>query len=270
MREKLIKLIGQCNNNGQYTKFNIFIIAVVIFNSIILGLETIFFQKNTAVFVTLNEICLAIFVFEMLIKIVAWRTDFFKNPWNLFDLIIIIVCLIPFPQTSILRALRVLKVFRILSAFHKTKRIINALINSLPSMVSILSLLFLFFYIYSILCTHLFGKSFPEYFGSFGDSLFSLFQVMTLESWSESIVRPIMAVYPYAGVVFISFIFISSYCILNLVIGIIVTAMQEEALDNQQCLEKEANFRSETALELDEIKTKLNELTEMLKQEKNK
>lgn len=252
MRNKLINLIGRYNEPKNTRPFHIFIILVIITNSIILGIESIFVDFKLEIFSILNTIFLYIFVIEMFIKFFAWRSDFFKDIWNIFDLIIILICLIPVPTLSIFRALRVLRIFRLLSSFNKTRRIITALLGSLPSMFSVISILILFFYIYAIICTNLFGESFPRYFGNLANSLFSLFQIMTLESWSESIVRPVMEIYPYAGAIFVSFIFLTSYCVLNLVVGIIVTTMQEEAVDDDSCLKY-----SNIVKELEEIKDEL-------------
>ncbi|EJZ77745.1 TPA: ion transporter, partial [Pasteurella multocida] len=259
----LISLLGNYDDKRDKKVFNTFILYVILFNSVTLGLESIFFPDYNNLFTLINKICLYIFVVEILLKLLAWRSSFFKSGWNIFDLLIIIVCMIPMPTLSILRALRVLRVFRILSAFNKTRRLITALLNALPSMFSVIFLLFLFFYIYSILCTHLFGSEFPKYFGSLPKSVFSLFQIMTFESWSESIVRPVMNIYPYAGVIFISFIFITSYCILNLVVGIIVTSMQAEAVDNCDCSENE-----QILLEVHSLKEELLELRKSLAQRK--
>lgn len=257
MREKLINILGGYDDQRDKNPFNLFIITIIITNSIVLGLEAIFFEYDTQIFSLLNEIFLYVFIIEMIMKLFAWRIDFFKNIWNIFDLIIILICLVPVPTLSIFRALRVIRIFRILSSFSKTRRIISALVSSLPSMFSVILLLLLFFYIYAILCTHLFGHDFPEYFGSFGNSIFSLFQIMTFDSWSTGISRPVMDIYPYAGFIFVSFIFITSYCILNLVVGIIVTSMQEEALDDESCI-KYLNISKE----LKEIKKELQSIRE--------
>lgn len=251
----LIEFVGSYDKNDKNI-FNTFIIFVIVFNSIILGLEAVFFQsESNELFSLLNKICLYIFIVELSLKLMAWRRDFFRDGWNIFDFAIVLICMIPVPTISIFRALRVLRVFRVISSFNKTRRIITALVKSLPSMFSVIFILLLFFYMYSIICTHLFGSTFPKYFGNLESSVFSLFQIMTLESWSESIVRPIMQEYSYAGFIFISFIFISSYCILNLVVGIIVTSMQEEAVDEEFC-----SHNKELLLEVRELRRELSAL----------
>ena len=105
------------------------------------------------------------------------------------------------------------------------KKIVSALISVIPGMLSVIALMTLFFYIFAIMATQLFSEKFPEWFGTLGESFYTLFQVMTLESWSMGIVRPVMEVYPYAWVFFVPFIFVVTFVMINLVVAIIVDAM---------------------------------------------
>ncbi|PKL96921.1 MAG: ion transporter, partial [Gammaproteobacteria bacterium HGW-Gammaproteobacteria-9] len=127
---------------------------------------------------------------------------------------------------SVLRALRVLRVMRMVTMVPSMRRVVGALLSAIPGLGSIAMVLALVFYVSAVIATGLFGADFPEWFGNLGRSVYTLFQVMTLESWSMGIVRPLMDVFPYAWVFFIPFILIATFTMLNLFIAIIVNAMQ--------------------------------------------
>jgi voltage-gated sodium channel len=105
------------------------------------------------------------------------------------------------------------------------RRVVGALLASIPGLSSIALVLLLIYYVFAVIATRLFGSAFPQWFGSLGESLFSLFQIMTLESWSMGIVRPVMEVHPNAWIFFVIFILIATFTMLNLFIAIIVNAM---------------------------------------------
>jgi voltage-gated sodium channel len=128
----------------------------------------------------------------------------------------------------VLRALRILRVLRLITVVPSLRRVVGGLVAALPGMGSVVMLLALVYYVFAVMATKLFAASFPDWFGSIGASAYSLFQIMTLESWSMGIVRPVMEVYPWAWMFFIPFIITTSFAVLNLFIGIIVSAMQEE------------------------------------------
>ena len=154
---------------------------------------------------------------------------------------------------SVLRALRILRVLRLISVVPSLRRVVGGLLAALPGMGSIAVLLMLVFYMFSVMATKLYGGNFPDWFGSVGASAYSLFQIMTLESWSMGIVRPVMEVYPYAWLFFLPFILVTSFTVLNLFIGIIVDAMQKE--HEIEADASRAAVLSETEHILDEIKS---------------
>ena len=157
------------------------------------------------------------------------RLRFFRDPWSLFDFIVVAIALIPATgNLSVLRALRILRVLRLITVVPSLRRVVGGLITALPGMGSIVVLLSLLFYVFAVMATKLFGQSFPEWFGTIGASAYSLFQIMTLESWSMGIVRPVMEQYPYAWAFFVPFIIVTTFAVLNLFIGIVVNAMQTE------------------------------------------
>jgi len=208
-----------------------FITGVIVFNAITLGLET----SKTAmdaygpVLLTIDAIVLAIFVVELSARIFVHRLAFFKDPWSLFDFFVVAIALIPTTGSlSVLRALRILRVMRLITVVPSLRRVVGGLIAALPGMGSIVALLALIYYVFAVMATKLFAASFPEWFGNIGASAYSLFQIMTLESWSMGIVRPVMEKYPYAWAFFVPFIIVTTFAVLNLFIGVVVSAMQSE------------------------------------------
>jgi len=231
-----------------------FILGVILFNAAILGLETSKPAMEMAgpLIVTLDQICLAIFVVEIAAKLTARGFDFFKRGWNVFDFVIVGISLIPAAQgLSVLRALRILRLLRVLSVTPSLRRVVEGLMSALPGMGSVFVLTGLIFYIAAVMATKLFGATFPEWFGTLGLSAYSLFQIMTLESWSMGIVRPVMEVYPYAWAFFVPFILVTTFAVVNLVVGLIVNSMQDA--HHEEDVEKTDSYRDEVMARLDRI-----------------
>ncbi len=208
--------------------FQNFIIGVIVVNGIILGAQTSRSLSDEAQLLLswADSICLAIFVVELLMRLAVYRWAFFKEGWNVFDFLIVAIALVPSSgPLAILRALRILRILRLVSAVKSLRRVVTGMLLALPGVGSVAGLLLIVFYIAGVLSTVLFGDEFPQWFGSLGGSMFSLFQIMTLESWSMGIVRPVMEVYPLAWMFFIPFITVTTFTVLNLFIGIVVDAM---------------------------------------------
>ncbi len=223
MRETLRKFI-------ESSRFEWTITAVIVANAIVLGLETVpsIMREYGGVLQWLDQIAIVIFVIEILLKLFVYRFKFFANGWNVFDLIIVGAALVPASQQfSVLRALRILRALRLISVVPSMRKVIVGLFKAIPSIGTVIVMLLLLFYISAVMATKLFGEAFPDWFGNLGLSLYSLFQIMTLESWSMGIVRPVMEVYPYAWAFFVPFILLTSFIVLNLFIGVIVNAMAE-------------------------------------------
>jgi voltage-gated sodium channel len=172
---------------------------------------------------------IAVFTIEIALRIAVHRLAFFRQPWSIFDFIVVAIAIVPATEGfQVLRALRVLRVLRVITVVPSLRRVVGALASAVPGMGAIFLLLGLVFYVFSVMATKLFGASFPDWFGTIGASAYSLFQIMTLESWSMGIVRPVMQVYPYAWAFFVPFILCATFIALNLFIGVIVSAMQGE------------------------------------------
>ena len=212
--------------------FSKFITIVILINAVTLGLETdAGVMKKYGDFLSLlDKIALTIFAIEIGLKLFVYRFSFFRAGWNVFDFIIVGIAFLPASgPMAVLRTLRILRVLRLVSVIPSMRRVIAALIHAIPGMASIMSVLMVIYYVCSVLATKLFyahpDPEIAEKFESIAASMYTLFQVMTLEGWSQEIVRPVMDVYPYAWIFFIPFIIVTSFAVLNLFIGIIVDAM---------------------------------------------
>ncbi len=209
--------------------FTAFVTAVIVVNAITLGLETSPQVVGVAgpLLHFVDAAALWIFTVELALKLWVYRSKFFKDGWNIFDLTIVTIAWIPAAgPLSVLRALRIMRVLRLVSIVPSMRMVVGALFRALPGMGSIVAVLLLVFYIAAVMATSLFGTTFPQWFGNVGASMFSLFQIMTLESWSMGIVRPVMDVYPHAWAFFVPFIIVTSFTVLNLFIALIVNSMQ--------------------------------------------
>lgn len=217
------------DNFVERPSFTLFITLVIAINAITLGLETSPSVMNAAGdFISIfDRIALTIFVVEIGLKLFAKGPRFFRNGWNVFDFVIVAVALMPAAGAfSVLRALRILRALRLLSVVPQLRFVISALFSALPGMGAIITVLVIVFYVAAVIATKLFAVTFPEWFGSVGASMYTLFQIMTLESWSMGIVRPVMEEHPWAWIFFVPFIIITSFAVLNLFIALIVNSLQ--------------------------------------------
>ena len=214
------------------------ILGLIILNAVTLGLETSPSVMASAgdLLHALDRAILAVFVAEIAARLAVHRTAFFRDPWSLFDLVVVGIALVPATDSlSVLRALRVLRVLRLITVIPSLRRVVGGLVGALPGMGSIMLLLILIFYVFSVMATKLYGETKPELFGSLGATAFTLFQVMTFDDWSAGIVKPLAEQHPLAWAFFIVFILLSTFMVLNLFIGVVVSAIDEEiAADKPQ------------------------------------
>ena len=232
-----------------------FITAVILFNAVILGLETsdMAMAKVGLLIGFLDRICLAIFVVELVLKLLVYRLRFFRDGWNIFDFVIVAVSLVPAAQS--LSVLRILRILRVVSVAPRLRRVVEGFITALPGMASVFLLMGIIFYIGSVISTQLFSTDFPQWFGSLAQSAYSLFQIMTLESWSMGIVRPVMEVYPYAWAFFVPFIMVTTFAVVNLLVGLIVNSMQDA--HSEEADQKTDTYRDEVLARLKAIEERM-------------
>lgn len=205
------------------------ILALILLNAVILGLETSpsLMAAYGPLLIALDQAILGVFVVEIAARLLVHRWGFFRDPWSVFDFLVVGIALVPATgQLAVLRALRVLRVLRILTIVPSMRRVVGALLSAIPGLSSIALVLLLIYYVFAVIATNLFAAAYPDWFGDIGRSLYTLFQIMTLESWSMGIARPVMENFPYAWAFFVPFILIATFTMLNLFVAIIVSAMQ--------------------------------------------
>jgi voltage-gated sodium channel len=220
------------------------ITTLIIANAVVLGLLT-YRASMPGYAVTLLEFLDAaitwVFVAEIGMKLFVYRFQFFREGWNVFDFFVVAVSLIPGASAfTVLRALRVLRVLRLLRFVPMMKRITEALLKSIPGMGAIVAVIILVIYVGAVMATNMYGATsnpdVQEMFGTLPDSALTLFQLMTMDGWSDLLDAVTEDGHPFAWIFFLVFIFVGSFAILNLFIALIVEALTEEqkaALDEQ-------------------------------------
>jgi len=210
--------------------FRSVVTTLVCLNALVLGLYTIPAVKEfLGVYLYgIDRFCLACFVIEMILKLWAYRWRFFKVGWNCFDLTVIVISLLPqFGVLSSIRLFRYLRVLRLITSFRQLRIIVMSVVRALPGIGWTAVFLFLIYYVYAIIGVNLYGQNCPNAFGTLTRAFYSLFQLMTLDGWRTDIVDPVVATNPSAWWYFISFIILSAFVLMNVVIGIFVNSMNE-------------------------------------------
>jgi len=259
----MIKIAKEVTNNKIFKGL---IFSLILLTTIVTGIETYpeIASKHHRLLVFLDNLVVYSFAFEIILKMLAlgkrpW--DFFRDPWNVFDFVIVAVCLFPYADThfvAVLRIFRILRILRMITFFPKLRLLIGALLKSIPSMGYVVLLLFILFYVYSILGIFSFGAADPTHFGDLHHAMVTLFKVLTLEGWTD-----IMNVHLYGNQLtassqiitigpffyFATFILIGAMIIMNLFIGVIMNSMEESQRElNHEIQEIKSN--SETSEEI--------------------
>jgi voltage-gated sodium channel len=248
------------------------IVSLILLNAVTLGLETsqTMMERFGILLVALDRAILGAFVLEIGVKLFALGPRFFRQPWNVFDFLIVGIALVPASgPLAVMRVLRVLRVLRLLSTVPRLRFVVESLLHSLPGISSIALLMVVLYYVFAVMATGLFGAGYPEWFGTIGRSMYTLFQIMTLESWSMGIVRPVMETHPYAWVFFVPFILVATFTILNLFIAIIVNTMQtmhDTAIEKEEVAIAAVVHREDSQLEqeLRVVREELRAMRELL------
>ena len=216
--------------------FQTAIVFVILFNAAIIGMETYpHMQESWGELLHWGDtLCLTIFVIEIILKLGACGgrpQDYFKNGWNTFDFIIVAAAFVPGlqSQTTILRLIRLLRVLRLLSAMPGLQIMVTALIGSIPRIGQMALLSSLLFYVYAVIGNTLFAEHDPKHWGTLHISLLSLFRTLTLEDWTDLMYTG-MELYPWAWIFFVSFVLLATFVIFNMLIGIILSSMEEARL----------------------------------------
>jgi voltage-gated sodium channel len=250
--------------------FDRIIIALIIVNAAILGLETspALNAKYGALFGLINHFVLAVFILEAVVKITAVApqvSKYFKNGWNLFDFSIIVLSLVPATGqfAMIARLARLLRVLRLISALPELRLIVSTLLRSIPGMANVMLLMSVVFYIYAIMGFHMFHEHDPEHWRNVGISLLTLFRIATLEDWTD-IMYTGMELAPAAWIYFVSFVVFGTFVIINLFIAIVINNLDEAKAEKLKELRQPLG-REAIINELKEVEERLSRLQEQLR-----
>ena len=242
--------------------FQTFIVIVIVTNAIGIGIQTghLSEQVDTALKI-FDWICLGIYIAEAALKLFAYGSSYFKDGWNIFDFSIIVISLIPYSLlpipvqvARILRLLRLARMFKLVSAFRQLRIIIEAVGRAMSGVAWTALLLVLVMYIFDIAGVSLFGEAFPEYFGDLGKGLFTLFQLVTLEGWAD-VAQDVMQVSPAAWAYFVPYVIISAFIMVNVVLGIILNAIEEST--QAERINRQDTEEAQLETELAELKAQI-------------
>lgn len=261
---KVMAAISRIRHNRVFESFIIF---VIIASAIMVGVKT--YQLSPVLvntFILLDWAISIIFLFEIMVRFLATekRSDFFKDGWNLFDTIIVTVSLIPLENSEmalVARLIRVFRVLRMISIIPELRILMNSFFTALPRLGYVMALMFIIFYIYAAFGSLFFEKVNPTYWGDIAISLLTLFRVMTFEGWTE-IMYETMAVYPWSWIYYITFIFLTTFAFLNMVIGIMVGVLEEEHINETD--------RDDRVVTLKDLHNEIKELKKIIEQQNEK
>jgi voltage-gated sodium channel len=243
-----------------------FIVFLIVLNAILLGLETDpeIVQSIGTELAFIDHAILFVFTLEILLLMASRGFKYFLDPWCIFDFLVVGISLVPATESlSVLRSLRVLRVLRLINKVESMKRVVGGLLSSLPGLGSVFGLILIIFYVAGVIATNEFGKAFPDYFGSLSNTFFTLFQVMTLESWSDGVARPVMEKFPYAWIFFVLFILVATFIVVNLFIAVIVDSLTSNPKENVGMSDHQHPTHLEQ--EVRAMRQEISELKELLK-----
>ncbi|MUL42322.1 ion transporter [Streptomonospora sp. PA3] len=211
--------------------FQTAIVGLILLNAGTLGLETYVDGPlaGAAGLLYAAEVCfVTAFAAELALKVAAYGRGFFRDPWNWFDMVVVGIAVVPASSGfSVLRMLRILRILRLVSVVPQMRTIVTALFRSVPGMGTVIGLLLIIVYTAAVLGERLFHDIDPEHFGDLGTTLYTMFVLLTTEDWPE-VAQPVMEGHPMASLFFIGYIVLTAFIMLNLVIGVIVTALEQE------------------------------------------
>lgn len=213
--------------------FETFVVSVIIFSALVIGAKTYDISPTTlSIIAWLDYAITGFFLMEITIRFLAeqHKLRFFRNGWNIFDTLIVIVSLVPIENSEMAligRLVRIFRVLRMVSVVPELRMLLNSLLTALPQLGYVVLLMFIIFYIYGAFGAILFANINPVLWGDISISMLTLFRVMTFEDWTD-IMYETMVVYPLSWTFFVSFIFLTAFAFLNMVIGIVVSVVEEE------------------------------------------
>ena len=286
-------MVGLCKKISEAKGFSNFILLVIGMAAVVVGMQTYkdFESENRVVLNTLDFLILGIFIFEVIVKIIAQGKkpqNYFKDSWNVFDFTIVAVCLLPIESNdfvAVLRLARVMRVLKLVSALPRLQVLVNAVLKSIPSIGYVFLLSTLHFYIYGCMATFLYSENDPVHFRNLQTSMLSLFRVVTLEDWTDIMYinmygsanygydaaayemlvglgitqdQVVSKASPFgAAIFFVSFVIIGAMIVVNLFVGVMLTGMEDAK--KEQELENRIKREDPEKINLKEEFTKLNQ-----------
>ncbi|WNV88724.1 ion transporter [Umezawaea sp. Da 62-37] len=211
-------------------QFQRMIIGVIVVNAIALGCETSpgLVAAHGAALTAVDHIALGIFIVELVARLYAHRLRFFRDPWNCFDFMVVGISLLPAGGTlSIVRSLRILRALRLVAMVPSMRRVVSALVKSIPGLVSLSGLLMLLLYVGGVIASNLFQRSGDPRFADLGATVLTLFQITTGDGWSD-LMRDLMPAQPLAWIFFVCYLLVGTFTMLNLFIAVVCSAMESE------------------------------------------
>ncbi|MGK0499823.1 MAG: voltage-gated sodium channel [Oceanicoccus sp.] len=213
--------------------FELFVVSVIIFSALVIGAKTYDISPFTLQLIRWMDWAITgFFLLELSIRFMGEerKRDFFLKGWNIFDTLIVIVSLVPIENSEMAlvgRLVRIFRVLRMVSVVPELRMLLNSLITALPQLGYVVLLMFIIFYIYGAFGAILFANINPDLWGDISISMLTLFRVMTFEDWTD-VMYETMVVYPVSWLYYLSFIFLTAFAFLNMVIGIVVTVVEDE------------------------------------------
>ncbi len=237
--------------------FELFVIGIIIFSALVIGAKTYNLSTGFEQGIQILDAGITLFFLtEIIIRFMGEdkKSNFFKSGWNIFDSLIVFISLIPIDNTDMAlvgRLIRIFRVLRMISIIPELRILLNSLLKALPQLGYVMLLMFIIFYIYAAVGSTFFHPINEELWGNISISMLTLFRVMTFEDWTD-VMYETMAVYPLSWIFYLSFIFFTTFAFLNMIIGIVVSVLEDE----RQASKAEIISEKEDALN-DEINRKL-------------
>jgi voltage-gated sodium channel len=245
--------------------FELFVVSIIIMSALVIGAKTYDIPSEVLWVVGYLDLFITlIFLFEIVVRFIADenKKHFFKSGWNVFDTLIVVVSLIPIENSELAlvgRLVRIFRVLRMISIIPELRLLLNSLLKAMPQLGYVVLLMFIIFYIYAAIGSTFFAQINPELWGDISISMLTLFRVMTFEDWTD-VMYETMKVYGFSWIYYITFIFLTAFAFLNMVIGIVVSVLEEENA-KEQAIKDKANGK----LTIEDLSQQIEELKLLLK-----
>jgi len=213
--------------------FEWFVVSIILVSALVIGAKTYSLPEQLLSWIGFLDVAITVFfLVEILVRFVGDpnKRRFFSNAWNVFDTVIVVISLIPIQDSEMAlvgRLIRIFRVLRMVSIVPELRLLLNSLLKALPQLGYVILLMFIIFYIYAAVGSTFFSEINPDLWRDISISLLTLFRVMTFEDWTD-VMYEVMAVYGFGWIYFLSFIFLTTFAFLNMVIGIVVNVMEDE------------------------------------------